>query len=101
MCCCCCCNRRLQLLQRQDQDQYQYQDQYQRQGQYQGQAQDQDQDQNQKTVFKDIGNVKIEIDNENIAVAVLAILGFLAGTLDGNGIQAMLDRFAANRNAGL
>ena len=77
----CYCNRRL-WLQRQDQAQ----------AQAQAQAQLQDQDQNQKTIFKEIGNVNITIDNENIAVAVLAVLGFLTGTLDGNGVQGILDR---------
>lgn len=66
--------------------------------QFQAQAQLQDQDQNQKTIFKDIGNVNIEIDNQNIAVSVLAILAFLAGTLDGAGVQSLLNRYLANNN---
>ena len=85
---CCYCNRRLWLRQNQ----------LQTQAQAQAQAQDQDQDQNQKTIFKEIGNVHIDIDNENIAVAVLAILGFLAGSLDGAGVQSLMDRVLA-RNA--
>ncbi len=65
--------------------------------QAQGQAQDQDQDQDQQTIFREIGNVSINIDNENIAVAVLAILGVLLGSLDGPGVQSLLDRFLRNR----
>ena len=84
---CWCCRRRLWLLQNQDQEQAQAQAQAQAQGQWQ------DADQNQKTVFKEIGNVNIEIDNQNIAVAVLAILGFFAGALDGAGVQTILDRY--------
>lgn len=86
----CCYSRRRFWLDRQEQEQAQ--------AQAQAQAQDQDQDQNQKTIFKEIGNVNINIDNENIAVAVLAVLGFLAGTLDGNGVQSILDRLVP-RNA--
>lgn len=68
------------------------QDQDQAQAQAQAQAQDQDQDQTQRTVFREIGNVHIDIDNENISVAVLAILAFLLGALDADGIQTLLDR---------
>ena len=84
----CCYSRSRFWLDRQEQAQ----------AQAQAQAQLQDQDQNQKTIFKEIGNVNINIDNENIAVAVLAVLGFLAGTLDGNGVQSILDRLVP-RNA--
>ncbi len=63
------------------------------QAQAQAQAQDQDQDQTQRTVFKEIGNVHIDIDNENISVAVLAILAFLLGALDGPGITTLLDKY--------
>jgi len=66
--------------------------------QEQAQGQAQDQDQNQKTVFKEIGNVHIDIDNENIAVAVLAVLAFLSGSIDGAGVRALLDEFLRNRN---
>ncbi len=72
---------RFDLTQTQDQDQLQ------------AQAQGQEQDQATKTIFKEIGNVNIKIDNENIAVAVLAILGVLLGGLDGTGVQTMLDRY--------
>jgi hypothetical protein len=63
------------------------------QAQAQAQAQAQDQDQNQRTVFKEIGNVHIDIDNENISVAILAILAFFLGALDGPGVQALLDKY--------
>ena len=63
------------------------------QDQAQAQRQDQDQDQNQRQIFREIGNVHIDIENENISVAVLAILAFLLGELDGPGIQALLDRY--------
>ncbi len=69
----------------------------QEQAQAQAQLQDQDQDQNQKNVFREIGNVNIRIDNENIAVAVLAILGVLLGGLDSAGVQTMLDRYLPGR----
>jgi len=84
---CCYCNRRYQLWQRQQQDQAQ------------AQAQSQDADQNQKTVFKEIGNVNINIDNENIAVALLAILGFFTGTLDGAGVQSIISRYLPSAKA--
>ena len=77
----------------------QEQEQDQAQAQAQAQAQGQDQDQNQKTVFKEIGNVNIEIDNENIVVSVLAILAVLLGTLDGNGVQTLLDRYLTDPHA--
>lgn len=64
----------------------------------QAQAQNQTQDQDQKNVFREIGNVNIKIDNENIAVAVLAILAFLTGSLDGDGIRSLLDRFTADNS---
>lgn len=83
------CNRRRQHFQSRpfaDQDQLQ------------AQAQLQDQDQNQRQVFRDIGNVRIDIDNENIAVSILAILAFLAGTLDGAGVQSLLNRYLENRS---
>lgn len=76
---------RFDLTQTQDQDQLQVQ------------AQAQDQDQNQRNVFREIGNVNISIDNENIAVAVLAILGVLLGGLDGAGVQTLLDRYLPSR----
>ncbi len=60
-------------------------------------AQAQDQDQNQRNVFREIGNVNITIDNENIAVAVLAILAALLGDLDSADVQTMLDRYLPAR----
>jgi pSer/pThr/pTyr-binding forkhead associated (FHA) protein len=81
--------RRQKYYQNQEQDQLQAQLQAQAQAQLQGQ----DQDQNQRNVFKEIGNVNIRIDNENIAVAVLAILAVLLGGLDGAGVQTMLDKY--------
>ncbi len=68
--------------------------QYQNQAQAQAeaQAQDQDQDQNQRAIFKEIGNVHIDIDNENISVAVLAILAVFLGALDATGIQELMNR---------
>lgn len=74
-------------------DLYQTQDQV----QLQAQAQDQDQDQNQRNVFREIGNVHIDIDNENIAVAVLAILGVLLGGLGGADVQSLLARYLPGR----
>ena len=74
-----------------------YQTQEQDQLQLQAQAQGQDQDQNQRNVFREIGNVNITIDNENIAVAVLAILAVLLGGLDSTGVQTMLDRYLPAR----
>ena len=50
-------------------------------------------DQDQKTIFKEIGNVHIDINNENILVAVLVLVAVLTGTLDGAGVQALLSRF--------
>lgn len=82
----CCCRR-----------QNYYLSQAQAQAQAQAQLQDQDQDQSQRSVFREIGNVDIRIDNENIAVAVLAILGVLLGSLDGAGVQSMLDRYSPIR----
>lgn len=75
------------------------QEQDQLQLQAQAQLQDQDQDQNQKNVFKEIGNVHIDIDNTNIAVAVLAILGVFLGSLDSTGVQSLLDRYLPNGRA--
>ena len=103
-CCCCCCRRN-----RFDDDandvananfQAQAQAQRQRQAQLQAQAQLQGQEAEQETrsIFKEIGNVRIDIDNTNIAVAVLAILAFLHGSLDGAGIQSIMDKVLAKTN---
>lgn len=56
-------------------------DQEQSQGQSQFQAQGQDQDQNLRTIVKDIGNntVNINVDFENILVAVLLLVEVLLG----------------------
>ena len=72
--------------------QTQNQDQAQLQAQAQAQAQEAEQDQNQRTIFREIGNVHIDIDNENILVAVLVVVAFLSGALDGPGVQTLLDR---------
>jgi hypothetical protein len=48
-------------------------------------------------MFKEIGNVNISIDNENIAVAVLAILGVLLGGIDSAGVQTMLDKYLPSK----
>jgi Ser/Thr protein kinase RdoA (MazF antagonist) len=69
------------------------QEQAQRQAQAQAQAQDQDQEQKQKNVFKEIGNVHIDMFNDNVLVAVLVVVAWLSGHLDGAGIQELLDRF--------
>ena len=80
-------NQKPEQLQRQAQRQGQDQDQHQAQGQ--------DQDQNQRNVFREIGNVNIDIDNQNIVFAVLLILAFFSGHLDGHSIQEMLESFRA------
>ena len=67
--------------------------------QAQAQAQEQDQDQNQRNVLREIGNVNISIDNDNIAVAILAILAFADGTLDGAGIQNLLNKLVASKTS--
>ncbi len=66
------------------------------QAQVQAQAQAQDQDQNQRNVFREIGNVHIDIDNENILVAVLVVVAVLTGSLDGTAVQSLLDRFVGS-----
>lgn len=48
----------------------------------QKQQQDQDQDQDQKSVFKEIGNVNIKIENGNIEILFLILLDLLSGALD-------------------
>ena len=73
----------------------QEQDQAQVQVQAQAQAQEAEQDQNQRNVFREIGNVHIDIDNENILVAVLVVVAVLTGALDGTAVQGMLDRFVS------
>ena len=84
----CCCRR---------QSNYLSQAQEQAQLQAQAQAQAQDQDQNQRSIFRDIGNVNITIDNENIAVSVLAILGVLLGGIGTADVQSLLDRYLPAR----
>ena len=43
------------------------------------------------------GNVNISIDNENIAVAVLAILGVLLGGIDSDAVQSMLNKYLPSK----
>ncbi len=45
--------------------------------------------------FKEIGNVDIDVDNNNIAVAVPAILGVFLGSPDGTGVQSLLRQLSA------
>ena len=63
-----------------------------RQNQDQVHVQAADSDQDQKNVFREIGNVHIDIDNTNILVAVLVVVAWLSGQLDGAGIEALLSR---------
>jgi Ser/Thr protein kinase RdoA (MazF antagonist) len=74
-------------------------EQEQAQRQAQAQAQDQDQDQNQRNVFREIGNVHIDMFNDNVLVAVLVAAAVITGAIDGPGVQALIDRLMPNAPA--
>lgn len=69
----------------------------QRQAQAQAQAQESELEAElkSKSVFKEIGNVHIKIENDNIAVLALVLLGFLDGTMDGTTARSYLERLLA------
>jgi hypothetical protein len=60
----------------------------------QDQDQDVDQDQRLRSVFRNIGNgdVVVKIDNESVAVLVLASLGLVTGALDPATYRGYIDK---------
>jgi hypothetical protein len=72
-----------------------------RDNQVQAQAllQDQDLENRQRSVFKEIGNVNISMENDNVIVLVLVLLGLLDGTLDSTSVRSLLEGLLAKKNA--
>ena len=68
--------------------------------QRQTQEQEQEQDQDVKSILRDIGNntVTVDIDNDSIAVAILASLGYLTGAMDAQTLRTYVDKFAAKKS---
>jgi len=67
--------------------------------QVQKSRQDQDQDQDQKSVFKEIGNVNIKIENDNIAVIALIFLDYLSGLLDPPAARSRIENLISKPGA--
>jgi hypothetical protein len=63
------------------------------------QDQDQDQDQNVRSIFRNIGNntVNIDVDNDNVLVAVLVLLGGLNGTIATDELRAYIDKIVTKK----
>ena len=62
------------------------------------QVQDQDQDQNLRTVFREIGNnnLHVNIDNTNVIVLVLVILGVLTGAVATDELGSVIETMKNN-----
>ena len=67
--------------------------------QRQEQEQEQEQDQNVRSILRNIGNntVTVDIDNDSIAVAILASFGCMAGVVEPALLMSCIDRIQTSK----
>lgn len=51
----------------------------------------------QKQIFRDIGNVRVDIDNQSISILVLVLIGLFTGALDNTAVRSALDSLTAKK----